>query len=42
MYKIFKQIENVKSHLKSYNIFSFFTAYEKIKKKIAAMYKPNW
>ena len=42
MYKIFKQIENVKSHLKSYNIFSFFTDYEEIKKKIAAMYKPNW
>ena len=41
MYKIFKQIENVKSHFRSYQ-YNSFVAYEEIKKKIAAMYKPNW
>ena len=37
----FKQIENVKSHFRSYQ-YNSFVAYEEIKKKIAGMYKPNW
>ena len=34
MYKIFKQIENVKSHLKSYNIFSFLQPMKKSRKRL--------
>ena len=42
MYKFLKKRKIGKVILEIDHIFSFFVDYEDFKRKIAAMYKPNW